>query len=166
MNKGAFKQLQLEDREERQAGASRQPGCCRRHGLGSIGRAALHRAAHRAVLYWGQDGGKQMGRKRTFPGVRFSWKGACLELTSHGTKQQRLRNRLKNVFSSRPVKLQDGCVLFCIGCFYVVLLAQWASPLLRGDFKSIPSHIFTHILVQVEGANRSTTLHQPFSPYR
>lgn len=41
-----------------------------------------------AALQWGQDGGKQMRRTRTFPGVRFSWKGACLELTSHGIKQQ------------------------------------------------------------------------------
>lgn len=107
-----------------------------------------------------------MGRKRTFPGVRFSWKGACLELTSHGTKQQRLRKRLKNFFSSRPAKLRDGCVLSCIGCFYVVLLTQWARPLLRKDFKPIPSHIPAHTLVQEEDANTSTTPRQPFSLYR
>lgn len=107
-----------------------------------------------------------MGRKRTFPGVRFSWKRACLEFTSHGTKQQCLKNRLKNFFSSRPAKLQDGCVLFCIGCFYMVLRAQQASCLLRGDFKPIPSHIPTHTPVQEEGANRSITPCQPFSLYR
>jgi len=102
----------------------------------------------------GHDGGKQRGRKRTFPGVGFSWKGACLELTSHGTKQQRLENRLKNVVCSRPAlhvtKLQDGRVIFRNVCFYVVLLAR--QPVLSSEeaLTPVPSYIPTHPLVQGE----------------
>lgn len=98
-----------------------------------------------------------MGRKRTFPGVGFSWKGACLELTSHGTKQQWLENRLKNLFYSRPalhvMKLQDGCVLFCNGCFYVVLLAR--RPVLLSGEALTPSPVTCspHPLVQGDSAN-------------
>lgn len=126
-------------------------------GWGAPSRAARHRAVHRAALQQGQDGGKQMGRKRTFPGVRFSWKGAYLELTSHGTKQQWFENRLKNLFYSRPVlhvmKLQDGCILFCNGCFYMVLLAR--RPVLSSEEAITPvlDYIPTHLLVQGDGAN-------------
>ena len=126
-------------------------------GWGAPSRAARHRAVHGATLQQGQDGGKQTGRKRTFPGVRFSWKGACLELTSHGTKQQRLENRLKNLFYSRPalhvMKLQDGCILFCNSCFYVVLLAQ--RPVLSSEEALTPilGYIPTHPLVQGDSAN-------------
>lgn len=66
--------------------------------VGGTGWGAPGKELHKAAPQRGQGGGKGMGRKRTFPGVRFSWKGACLELTSHGTKQQRLENRLKDLF--------------------------------------------------------------------
>lgn len=44
----------------------------------------------------------------------------------------------------------------------MVLLAQWASPILREGSKPTSSHIPTHTLVQEEGANRSTTPRQAF----
>lgn len=71
-----------------------------------------------------------MGRRSTFPGVRFSWKGACLELTSHGTEQQWLKNRLKILFYCKPMLAvaKMDTFLFRKGCFYVVLLAQWLLP--------------------------------------
>lgn len=66
---------------------------------------------------WGSPTARRRGReerweKITFPGFRFSWKEARLELTAHGTKQQWLKNRLKNLFDLRSpihlMKLQDG----------------------------------------------------------
>lgn len=137
-------------------------------GWGAPGRAARHGAAHGAAPQRGQHGGKQTGRKRTFPGVRFSWKGARLELTSHGTKEQRrLKNRLKNLFDSRPalhvMELQDGCVLFCSGCFYVVLLAR--QPVLPSEeaLTPIPGYIPTHPLAQGPVQTGSITPPQPSS---
>lgn len=111
-----------------------------------------------------------MGRKRTFPGVGFSWKGACLELTSHGTKQQWLENRLKNLFYSRPalhvMKLQDGCVLFCNGCFYVVLLAQ--HPVLFSGEALTHSPVTSPPIHWCRGTVQtgSATPRQPSSLYR
>lgn len=72
---------------------------------------------HPRSCAWGSPTARRRGReehweKITFPGFRFSWKEARLELTAHGTKQQRLKNRLKNLFDLRSpihvMKLQDG----------------------------------------------------------
>lgn len=153
------------DRKKRREGAASSHAAAGGTAWGAPGRAARHGA----VLQRGQDGGKQMGRKTTFPGVRFSWKGACLELISHCTKQQWLRNRLKNLFYSRPglhvMKLQDGSILFCSGCFYVVLLAR--QPVLSSEeaLTSICNYISIHPLVQGDSANWiRCPMPAPFSP--